>query len=147
MVIEFSAINEWLSSYILPFCRIAGMLMSMVIIGTRSVSPRTRMFLALSITVVAAPMIPASYTIELFSFAAVIEIAIQTLIGVAIGYLTRVVFETFIIAGQVIAMQTGLGFASLVDQNTGVSVPTLGQMFVMMATLIFLALDGHLKLI
>jgi len=147
MVVEFAAINDWLAHYILPFCRISGMLMAMVIIGTRAVNPRVRLFLALTITVVAAPMIKASFAVDLFSLSAVFHIVLQTLIGVAIGFISRIVFETFVVAGQVIAMQTGLGFASLVDQNTGVSVPTLGQMFVMMATLIFLAIDGHLKLI
>lgn len=147
MVIEFSAINDWLVNYILPFSRIAGMLLAMVVIGTRTVSPRIRLFLALSVTIAAAPMIKTDVVLDLFSFQAIIQIITQTLIGIGVGFVTRVVFETFVIAGQVISMQTGLGFASLIDQNTGVNVPALGQMFVMMATLIFLSLDGHLRLI
>ncbi len=147
MVIEFAAINDWLVQYLLPFCRLGGMVMSMVIIGTRTVPARIRLLFALVLTIVAAPVIPKTPPIELFSFNTVIQIMIQVFIGVGVGFVTRVVFETFVIAGQVIAMQTGLGFASLVDSSTGVSVPALGQMFVMMATLIFLAVDGHLQLI
>jgi flagellar biosynthetic protein FliR len=147
MVIEYHAIIDWLTQYVLPFARISGMLMAMVIIGTRTVSPRIRLFLALTIVVVAMPVLPKTTSLDLFSINAVIQIGLQTFIGIAIGLVTRIVFETFVIAGQTIAMQTGLGFASLIDQNTGVSVPALGQMFVMMMTLIFLSLDGHLKLI
>jgi flagellar biosynthetic protein FliR len=147
MVIEYQAIVSWLTQYALPFARISGMLMAMVIIGTRTVSPRIRLFLSLSIVVVAMPLLPEVSHFDLFSLNAVIQITLQTFIGIAIGLVTRIVFETFVIAGQTVAMQTGLGFASLIDQNTGVSVPALGQMFVMMMTLIFLSLDGHLKLI
>ncbi|MEE4245126.1 MAG: flagellar biosynthetic protein FliR [Kangiellaceae bacterium] len=147
MTFDFATINDWLAIYILPFCRIAGMATSMAIIGTRMVSARVRLSLALALAIVAAPMMPAGPAIELFSLTTIIQVALQTLIGLAIGFVTRVVLETFVVAGQLVAMQTGLGFASLIDQNTGVSVPTLGQMFVMMATLIFLAVDGHLRLI
>ncbi len=147
MNVDLSSINDWLLLYILPFCRLSGMLLVMSVIGARTVSPRIRLFLALTTVVVAAPMLPPVPSVSLFSFQMVLHILAQTLIGVAIGFISRVVFETFVIAGQVVAMQTGLGFASLIDQNTGVSVPALGQMFVMMATLIFLAVNGHLQLI
>ncbi len=147
MVVEFALINDWLVQYLLPFCRLAGMLMSMAVISSRTITPRVRLLLGLAITVAAAPMIQIDVKIELFSLQTAIQIVLQTFIGIGVGFVTRLVFETFVIAGQTIAMQTGLGFASLIDQNTGVSVPALGQMFVMMATLIFLSIDGHLRLI
>lgn len=50
----------------------------------------------------------------------------------------------FIIAGQAVAMQTGLVFASMVDPVSGTNAPVVGQFFNVPTTLIFLALDGHL---
>jgi flagellar biosynthetic protein FliR len=41
-------------------------------------------------------------------------------------------------------MQMGLGFASMVDPANGVSVPVLGQFLLMLVTLLFLAMNGHL---
>jgi flagellar biosynthetic protein FliR len=64
-----------------------------------------------------------------------------------LGFLTIMLLNTFILAGQVIAMQTGLGFASLVDPASGTSVPAVGQFFLILSTLIFWALDGHLTFI
>ncbi|NVJ60322.1 MAG: flagellar biosynthetic protein FliR [Gammaproteobacteria bacterium] len=147
MEVEFAAINQWIASYFLPFCRFGGLFIAMIVIGSRTVNTRTRLILALSVSVCSAPLIQPTVAIDLFSLEVVVQAVVQTLIGVGIGFITRVVFETFVIAGQVVAMQTGLGFASLIDQSTGVSVPTLGQMFVMMATLIFLSIDGHLSMI
>ena len=44
-------------------------------------------------------------------------------------------------------MQIGLGFASMVDPTNGQQVPVIAQFFLMLASLIFLALDGHLLMI
>src|SRR5690606_31183938 len=41
-------------------------------------------------------------------------------------------------------MQMGLGYASMRDPANGVSVPLLGQFLLNMATLMFLAMNGHL---
>lgn len=41
-------------------------------------------------------------------------------------------------------MQMGLGFASMMDPATGVSVPMLGQFLLMLVNLLFLAMNGHL---
>ena len=43
-----------------------------------------------------------------------------------------------------IAMQMGLGFASMIDPTNGVSVAVLSQFYVLLVTLLFLAFNGHL---
>ena len=54
------------------------------------------------------------------------------------------VINTFTLAGQIIAMQTGLGFASLVDPVSGMNVPAVGQFFLILSSLLFWGMDGHL---
>jgi flagellar biosynthetic protein FliR len=44
-------------------------------------------------------------------------------------------------------MSMGLGFASMVDPTNGVNVPVVSQFFIIIGTLLFLALGGHLMLI
>ena len=63
------------------------------------------------------------------------------------GFILQMVFSAFIIGGQSIAMSMGLGFASIVDPQNGVQVPVVSQAFLIMVTLVFLALNGHLLLI
>ncbi len=41
----------------------------------------------------------------------------------------------------------GLGFASMVDPSSGTQVPVVSQFYVIVLTLVFLALDGHLTFI
>jgi flagellar biosynthetic protein FliR len=71
----------------------------------------------------------------------------QILIGSAMGLALQLVFSMFVVGGQIIAFQMGLGFAAMVDPNSGTSVPVVGQFYVIVLTLLFLALDGHLVFI
>ena len=147
MSINAEQILELMALYILPFARLSGFLMSLSVVGSRNFPARFRLLLALSITVVVVPVIPESTAVNPFSVKSFILIAEQTLIGVALGFVSRLMLETFVVGSQIIAMQSGLGFASLVDPSNGNSVPALGQFFLMLTTLLFISVDGHLVMI
>lgn len=139
---------NWLATYLWAFCRIAAMLMVMVAIGSRTTPTRVRLFYALTITLAVLPVIPpAPAGLELFSLASAVVVLQQILIGIAIGTISVFVVQTFVVAGQVIAMQTSLGFASMADPMNGQSSPVVGQFYVLLVTLLFLTADGHLLMI
>jgi flagellar biosynthetic protein FliR len=71
----------------------------------------------------------------------------QVAIGVAMGFILQMVFGAMVVAGQTIATSMGLGFAATIDPQNGVQVPVVSQYFLILATLVFLALNGHLLLI
>ena len=148
MTFSADIILDFLSAYLWAFSRIAAMMMVMVAIGSKTTPVRIRLFYALSVTFVALPMLPAppSY-IELFSFTSFIVILQQMLIGIVIGTISVFVVQTFVVAGQIIAMQTSLGFASMADPMSGQTSPVVGQFYVLLVTLLFFAVDGHLLMI
>ena len=92
-------------------------------------------------------MVPPSPVTDLVNAGTFVLMTQQIVIGVAIGFLSMMVLNTFVIAGQIIAMQTGLGFASIVDPVNGINVPAVGQFYLILATLLFWSLDGHLAMI
>ena len=147
MEFSLSQIDGWLASVMWPFCRIAGLLTAMAIYGTRSVPARVRLLLAIFITVAAAPVLPAMPDVPLFSGASFMIIAQEIVIGLMLGFISRLLLEVFVVAGQLVSLQTGLGFGSLVDPMNGASVPLISQAFLIIATLLFLAFDGHLLFI
>ena len=71
----------------------------------------------------------------------------QLLIGVALGFALQIVFDALGLAGQLLANSMGLSFAMNVDPLRGSSTPALGQLYIILATLTFLALNGHAALI
>ena len=101
----------------------------------------------LAVTAVVAPVLPAVPTIDPLSLPAVGIIVQQLVIGVAMGFALQLVFAAVTTGGQVIAMQMGLGFASMVDPQNGLQLPVLSQFYMLLVTLLFLGFDGHLVLI
>lgn len=147
MVFSADLILDFVSSYLWSFSRIAAMMMVMVAIGSKTTPTRIRLFYALSVTFVALPLLPAMPNIELFSMMSFIVVLQQILIGIAVGTISIFVVQTFVVAGQIIAMQTSLGFASMADPMSGQTSPVVGQFYVLLVTLLFLGVDGHLLMI
>jgi len=137
----------WLASYIWPYCRIAGMFMVMVGIGSRNMPMQVRLVYSVAVTIAVVPGLGPAPDVLLFSLASFIIIAQQILIGIALGFVSLLVMQSFVLTGQIIGMQTSLGFASMVDPASGQQVPVVGQFFLILATLIFFAVDGHLAMI
>ncbi len=139
-----SVVNQYLADFILPFTRIAALVMTMIGFGARTIPTRIKLFLCVAVTIAIMPAIPATNIEQLLSFKTFLVIGQQMLIGITLGFITVMVVNTFTLAGQIIAMQSGLGFASLVDPASGMNVPAVGQFFLILSTLLFWVMDGHL---
>jgi len=138
---------SWIGGLLWPLTRIGALLSVAPMFSARVLPRRVRAALALALTVAVLPLLPPAPAIEPFSADGVIVLIQQLLIGLFMGLVLRLVFAALETAGQVVATQMGLGFASLVDPINGGQMPLLSQFYSMFGMLIFLALDGHLVLI
>ncbi|WNW11125.1 flagellar biosynthetic protein FliR [Pseudomonas sp. DTU_2021_1001937_2_SI_NGA_ILE_001] len=143
LMLTDTQISTWVASFILPLFRIVALLMTMPIIGTTLVPRRVRMYLAVAITVVVAPVLPPMPAVQALDLSALLLVAEQIIVGVGMGLCLQLFFQVFVVAGQIIAVQMGMGFASMVDPANGVSTAVVGQFFTMLVTLMFLAMNGH----
>lgn len=141
-VIETLLKNE-LALSVWPFFRIAGVIMVAPVFGARLVPVRVRLAMSVAATVVLAPLVPTVPVFDL-TLGSGLTVLQEVLIGVAMGFCLQMIFDALIIAGQTIAMSMGLGLATMVDPQRGISVPVVSQFFVILGLLIFLSLGGHL---
>ena len=137
-------ISTWVASFILPLFRVTAVLMSMPVFGTTLVPTRVRLYFALAITVVIAPGLPPMPPVNALDLSALTLVAEQILIGVLMGFSLQLFFQAFVVAGQIISIQMGMAFASMVDPTNGVNSAVIGQFLTMLVTLLFLAMNGHL---
>ncbi len=137
-------IGGWVGSFLLPLFRIAALLMTMPIIGTQLVPVRVRLYLSLAFCVVLMPTLPPMPEVDAINLRSFMLIAQEVLIGALLGFSLQLFFHAFVIAGQIVTTQMGLGFASTLDPTNGVSVAVIGQFYLMLVTLLFLAMNGHL---
>ena len=147
MTITSADIAAWLGTYLWPFTRIGAMLGVVPVFGARSVPVRVRLALAIALTLVLAPVIPPAPAVDALGARALLIAVQQVVIGLAMGFALQMAFAALSIGSQAIATSMGLGFASMIDPQSGVQVPVLSQFYLLLATLIFLALNGHLILI
>jgi len=139
-------LEAWVAQGFYPFTRIGACLMVAPMFGARFVPTRTRILLAAAITALVIPLMPAT-GIAPFSAQGFMVVAQQLLIGAALGFALQVVFDAMGLAGQLLANSMGLSFAINVDPLRGSSTAALGQLYIILATLTFLALGGHLALL
>ncbi|SEE38121.1 flagellar biosynthetic protein FliR [Pseudomonas kilonensis] len=137
-------ISTWVASFILPLFRVAAVLMSMPVFGTSLVPTRVRLYFALAITVVIAPGLPPMPPVNALDLSGLMLIAEQILIGALMGFSLQLFFQAFVVAGQIISIQMGMAFASMIDPTNGVNTAVIGQFLTMLVTLLFLAMNGHL---
>jgi len=138
---------QWLGQYFFPFCRIAAFFTVLPIFSTQLVPMRIRLGLAVALTVLVAPVIEPIPVQELLSLQSTLLIAKEILIGVTMGFVIQMLFQVFVIGGQAVAMQNGLGFATLVDPVNGINVASISQIYLMTVNLLFFAMNGHLAVI
>ncbi|WNO61785.1 flagellar biosynthetic protein FliR [Rheinheimera sp. MMS21-TC3] len=147
MEFPLSILMQTIADYLLPLCRVTGMFLIMAGIGVRNVPMRIKTGLVVMITLIIMPTLPPVVNADLMSGQMIIEVLLQLMIGFALGFISLLFITTFVVAGQLLATQTGLGFASMVDPASGVSVPAIGQFYLVLATLLFWLFDGHLIMI
>lgn len=147
MDFDAATIGTWVGSYLWAFFRIASMYMIMPVFGANTVPARVRLTLAFFTSLVVAPLIPELPAVDPLSFPSILIIAQQILIGSVMGFFLQLFFQIFVLAGQFISMQIGLGMANMMDPANGVSVPILGQLYMIIVSLLFLIMNGHLVVI
>lgn len=118
------------------------------IFGAANVPVQIRIILAFMIGMVATNTVgfelPADTAISVGNILFVMG---EVVTGLAIGFALQLGYSSVLIAGETISNAMGLGFASMSDPQTGQSTPVIGQFLTIFATLLLLAIDGHLLLI
>ncbi|KAF0193058.1 MAG: flagellar biosynthetic protein FliR [Gammaproteobacteria bacterium] len=147
MVLTLEQITGWIGAFLWPFFRIAALFSVAPVFSALTVPVKTRLGLAIVVTLAVAPMLPPAPAVGPLSSDGILIVVHQILIGLAMGFALRLVFDALANGGQIIGMSMGLGFASMNDPQHGVSVPVLSHFFTLFATLLFLSLDGHLVLL
>src|SRR5262245_26227827 len=115
LTFDEAQIMAWLTPLLWPFLRVLAVFTSAPIFSTRAFPMRARILLALLVAVCAQATLPPMPVINLNSPEALGVVVQQVSIGLAIGFVVRLVFTAFELAGEVIGFQMGLGFAAFFD--------------------------------
>jgi flagellar biosynthetic protein FliR len=148
-MIGFSSaqLDHWLALFAFPLARVGGMMMTAPVFNNAGLSPRIRLLIALALAFALAPALPPLPPIAAGSWLGFLILGEQMLIGALLGFVLRITFSAVDTAGQLIGLQMGLSFAIFYDPRNAAQTPVVSEFMGLLATLIFLAMNGHLLLL
>lgn len=129
--------------WLLVFCRTTGIFSVAPVLGNIHVPVHTRVGLAACLALIFTPLVAAgSATPPTDLIGLTFAIVRESAVGLAIGFVGMLLFMVIQCAAEFMDLQMGLGFASLVDPNNQHS-SLIGQFYFIIATLLFLCVNGH----
>ncbi len=137
-------LDSWLTLFMFPLARILALLAAAPVFNSAGLSMQIRLVVGLAISFALAPALPAMPAISPGSWVGIMVLAQQVLIGIVMGFTLRITFTAVDVAGELIGLQMGLGFASFYDPQSASQTPVVSEFLGLLATLLFLALNGHL---
>jgi flagellar biosynthetic protein FliR len=133
--------------FILVLIRIGGIMLSAPVLGSSNIPPQAKIAMALGLALIVTPFVPRLPAAPNQPAEYVLLIMGELLIGLVLGFLGRIMFAAVEFAGSLIGLQMGLSMANVFDPQSQQQVSLIGQFENIVATLVFLVLDGHLMLI
>jgi flagellar biosynthetic protein FliR len=130
--------------FFLVFLRTGAFLMALPLVNSSSVPVFFRIGLTFVTSLLLFPVLdlgPLPFLADAFSLA--VAAAGEILLGVLAGMSIRLVFEGVQLAGQLMGYQMGMAIAEVLDPASEDQVALLSQFISLMATLIFLIINGH----
>lgn len=143
--LDLAQLPAWLGSLFWALGRVSGLCLVAPVFSSRVMPARIRLTLVLVLTLVLAPLAPV--TIDPLTASGAATMAGQVLIGAAVGFVLQLVFEAVSFGGQLVAQSMSLGFSEVVNPQAGNSSTVLSQFYLLLVTLLFVVMDGHLHLI
>ena len=140
-------LDAWLAALLWPLTRVLALLAAAPVLGQTRIPARVRIGLGVAIIVAISPSLPPLPTVPPASADGMLLLVYQIVIGAAIGFALRLVFTAVEMAGDLVGLQMGLGFAMFYDPGNMQHTPLIGQFMGLLATLTFLAINGHLLII
>jgi flagellar biosynthetic protein FliR len=135
------------ASVLWPSIRVLALVATAPVLSHRAFPRPAKIGLALAIAFALAPVLPAPPAVPLASSDSLAILAQQVIIGVALGFAVRLAMAAIELAGEMIGLQMGLSYAGFFDLSNPQGANAAGSLLTLAATMVFLAMDGHLLVI
>lgn len=143
------------------FLRVSGIFILSPLFGNKNISAQVRILLAVFLSVLISMILYDDYRglspkyvlneIQSDTNFSLIELAFTSVkeffIGYLIGFLLSIILESLLFAAQSTSIMMGFSMSRMIDPISGTTQTIIGQLYMILATLIILSLDIHHTLI
>lgn len=142
---EFYKLNEiQFILFALTLIRLSALFVAWPVFGEQQVPMQIKILSSLAIAFLIFPSIsvPQS-TLEEINKALPFMVIREVIIGLLFGYIARFFFFAFAMAGEIISVTMGLASSQMFNPTLGAQSSATSQFYLALATLFFLATNGH----
>jgi len=140
-------LHAWMAAFLWPLTRILGLIATAPLFGNLSVPINVKIVLGGLLAIIIAPTVPALPASDPMSYAGLLILAQQLVIGLSMGFAMRIAFAAVEMAGEICGMTMGLGFASFFDPQSQGHSSAIAQFLSLLTLMIYLAANLHLVLL
>jgi flagellar biosynthesis protein FliR len=135
-------------AFVLILVRMAGLFLTAPVFSSKNINVMVKAAWILLVTFVIFPVVDFKpENLPAPGLALGLAVIREVLVGLSVGMGASMILSGIQMAGQIADTQMGLGLANVIDPMTNTQVSVMGQFFYTIATLVFLAVDGHHMLI
>jgi len=129
--------------YVLVVFRIGAMMVFAPVLGSRCIPRRVKVMMACVLALGLAQGVPLPANIPQTPWALAVGIGGEIIFGLAMGMILNFVFVAAQWAGELIGQQMGFGLGETFDPQSGGQGSIIGDLYYLLATVIFLGISGH----
>lgn len=136
--------SEKIQLFVLLLMRIGGLLVAGPIFSHKSIPRKISVSLSLGLAIVILPIFIDTKLPLVDGIVDLLGLCFREIVvGLILGMVFSFIFISIRLAGSIVAYQIGFAMANIMDPNTSGPVSVVGEFWMMIATLIFLVLNGH----
>lgn len=144
---SFSQLNEvQILMFGLILLRMSAFVVSAAIFNTASIPAYLKVLMSLVFTIVVFQSVATNSALVRLSESQgdlLLLAGREVLVGVVLGFVTRLFFFAITMAGEIVSISTGLGQAQMFNPMMGSMGNAMEQFYSIIATLVFLSVNGH----
>lgn len=144
-MLNWSAVTEaQILLFALIFLRMIAFVVSSAVFGSPTINASAKVLFSIVLSVMLFPVVKIGNVDYLIISEQIIGLAIRELvIGLSLGFLTRLFFFVVTMTGDLVSVSVGLSASQLFNPMMGTNGNTLDQFYSTIGTLVFLAINGH----
>jgi flagellar biosynthetic protein FliR len=129
--------GHYLAALVLVGVRLSGLMVFAPIFSSQAIAMRIKAVFLIALSILLAPLVAASPSSH--AELGVASIAGELAVGLLFGFLLSFVAEMLSFAGQVLGFQFSFSLVNLLDPNSAIQTPLLGEIFTLFGTLALIA--------
>jgi len=137
--------SEHFDAFVLVLLRVSAMIVTIPVISEGTIPFRFKAALSIVITIIIFPLVvdqippTKNYHVVQLMFLMIGE----TLIGIIIGFVSRLIFAAIQTAGNVIGLEMGFSIANVIDPMSSEQISIITELQYLIAMLVFLTVNAH----